>query len=401
MTPSGPTGYHFSTAKPYSGGATPSGTITKYSSRVKTLTGGLTPSGTLNKNILKSFTGTVVPEGPIAYTTSIEKDFAGLISLSGTLIRYINLCAGTITATGRQITIAKGTAYIQLDTAVITANPETASIQKGVKEVVLNRAISSATGQTTSIILGSPISIRLDMAGLTAKGEVATVKNEYADKLIKLDRALLSAGRRKISINPGTPSETTIYLNCGKIEYIGTFTTPVPGDISVVLDYGLFQWTKPVPKIISYGTKTINLLPGTLISSGGQLSANTIILDDYIILDGLKYTTTHKTWRPALLPTVSSRIILNGSLDATWGPSQYVFSGEIVAPVTPVTPEHGSINDLRTTLAKTSILNLTDYDGSVYQLVLVGSSQERSLSSKWDMPKNIIYVTVQLKGKKL
>ena len=123
-------------------------------------------------------------------------------------------------------------------------------------------------------------------------------------------------------------------------------------------------------------------------------------MNDYITLDGYKYRTAFKTWRPAILPMANSRILANGALDLVHGPTVvYIFAGEITADVTPDSG-FGSISNLRATLEKKQALSLTDHYSTAYTVHAIGPFPERSLSPKWDSASNIFYVSVQFKGVK-
>lgn len=121
-------------------------------------------------------------------------------------------------------------------------------------------------------------------------------------------------------------------------------------------------------------------------------------MNAYITLDGYKYATPHKTWRPGIYPLVNSRILLDGTLDTTWGADTVIiFQGEIAADVTPASG-YGAPTNLRASLKKRQHLDLTDHYGDTYDVVAIGPFAERGLSPKWDSAKNTIYFSVVLKG---
>jgi hypothetical protein len=167
--------------------------------------------------------------------------------------------------------------------------------------------------------------------------------------------------------------------------------------ITLETEYRIHNWFRlsSIALMVEYIDPTIvSLSPGNLSISGIDTALGAIAFP----LDGLNYRVLHKTWKPALMPLVSSRLLQSGGLDATWfATPQYIFTGEIVAPVTPET-DYGSIDDLRTTLAKRQKLGLVDNYGEEYHVVFMGPNSERGLSQKWDDVNNVFYVTVQLKG---
>jgi len=123
-------------------------------------------------------------------------------------------------------------------------------------------------------------------------------------------------------------------------------------------------------------------------------------MNDYLTIDSYKYRTSHKSWRMSIQPLATSRVLLDGSLDVTHGPTTlYLFAGEIMAEVSPDTG-FGSILNLRATLEKKQAFTLSDHYGTAYTVHAIGPFIERSLSPKWDSATNIIYVQVQFRGKK-
>jgi hypothetical protein len=94
----------------------------------------------------------------------------------------------------------------------------------------------------------------------------------------------------------------------------------------------------------------------------------------------------------------NSRILADGSLDVTHGPTTvYLFQGEIAADVTPDSG-YGSISNLRASLVKKQAFSFTDHYGTTYTVHAIGPFPERALSPKWDSASNIFYVSVQFKG---
>jgi len=124
-------------------------------------------------------------------------------------------------------------------------------------------------------------------------------------------------------------------------------------------------------------------------------------MNEFITFDSFKYHTTQKTWRPAILPMANSRILANGELDITHGPTTvYIFQGEIATDVTPGTG-YGTPANLRTSLEKKQAFTFIDHYGTTYTVHAIGPFPERALSPKWDSPSNTIYFTVQFKGIKV
>ena len=122
-------------------------------------------------------------------------------------------------------------------------------------------------------------------------------------------------------------------------------------------------------------------------------------MNNYITLDGKKYKTTAKSWKPSVIIPNTIRFNLDGSLDATFGPATiYQFDGTIMAPVTAPTG-YGSVDNLRASLQKRQILTFIDHYNTTYSIVSTNYT-EYSLSPKWDNTTNEIGFAVQLIGKK-
>ncbi len=127
---------------------------------------------------------------------------------------------------------------------------------------------------------------------------------------------------------------------------------------------------------------------------------------DYIILDGHWYRTTSKTWHPEEVVPSTSRPMLDGNLDVTFGKVTLVeWNGEIVGPVTADATMHGgigngTIEDLRVSLRKRQTLSFTDHYGSAFTVHAIGPFVERSLGPDWQAHSNVVYVKAKLRGKR-
>lgn len=111
-------------------------------------------------------------------------------------------------------------------------------------------------------------------------------------------------------------------------------------------------------------------------------------MNDYIVLDGLKYRTTHKQWQPMIDRPVAIKKLLSGARNVTFGPlMKPIWQGAVRAAVTPETG-FGSIDDLRTTYNKLSSLTFEDHYGDAYTVVLDRRVNESSFTPKWDGTEN-------------
>lgn len=122
-------------------------------------------------------------------------------------------------------------------------------------------------------------------------------------------------------------------------------------------------------------------------------------MNDYITLDGNKYATLQRSWRPTQPKGSTARVTLNGGLDVTYGAlTVQQWNGEIVGDVTSRGAGWGTIATLRTTLAKRTSLGFTDHYGNSYTVHQIGGYQEAPFSPGWDNAESVIYVAVQLVG---
>lgn len=127
----------------------------------------------------------------------------------------------------------------------------------------------------------------------------------------------------------------------------------------------------------------------------------------YIILDGYRYKTLSKQWRPAITRPASPRLTLLGNLETTFGVGALKrWAGLISVPHGETAPEpadgsqFGNIVSLRDTLIKRSALTFVDHNGITYsEAVLTGPFEEESLVSVWNSATNKYFVQVQITAK--
>lgn len=120
----------------------------------------------------------------------------------------------------------------------------------------------------------------------------------------------------------------------------------------------------------------------------------------YIILDGYRYKTLAKQWRPVTIRPATPRLTLNGVLEATFGVrSLRRWEGMVsvrhgtAAPGAANGTLEGNIFTLRQTIEKRSFVAFTDHNGTAYpSAVLVGPFDERSLVNVWDSAANKYFV---------
>jgi hypothetical protein len=127
----------------------------------------------------------------------------------------------------------------------------------------------------------------------------------------------------------------------------------------------------------------------------------------YIILDGYRYKTLAKQWRPMTVRPATPRITLLGDLEGTFGVAALMrWEGLISVPHGDSAPGaadgtlFGNIYTLRATLAKRQALTMTDHNGTVYsEAVLTGPFEEQALVNVWDSAANKYYVRVAITAK--
>jgi hypothetical protein len=121
------------------------------------------------------------------------------------------------------------------------------------------------------------------------------------------------------------------------------------------------------------------------------------MMNNYIVLDGKKYTTRADSWTEIIEKPNSVRYTLTGELDITYGSSiPTIWTGEIVAPVTARALGWGTVSDLETSLVKQESVTFYDHYGSGHNVHSVMPIQGRSLSNMWDDMNNVFYVGVRL-----
>lgn len=119
--------------------------------------------------------------------------------------------------------------------------------------------------------------------------------------------------------------------------------------------------------------------------------------NSYIILDGLRYKTLAKQWKPAITRPASARLTLQGNMEVTFGVGVLNrWEGSIIARPTTADPAYGTIDSLRASLRKTAPLAFTDHYGKEHSVVALGPFQETSLINVWEAAGNKIFVNVTL-----
>ena len=122
-------------------------------------------------------------------------------------------------------------------------------------------------------------------------------------------------------------------------------------------------------------------------------------MNEYIKLDGYKYRTSSKTWKPQIMFMSTSQVLFNGDLDTTFSSETlYLFSGEIVVHNNELDATYGTLELLKATLLKTAHIDLQDHYGNLYEVIAMGDIPERGFSPNWDSLNTNMYVTVQLEG---
>jgi hypothetical protein len=126
----------------------------------------------------------------------------------------------------------------------------------------------------------------------------------------------------------------------------------------------------------------------------------------YVILDGYRYKTLAKQWRPAALRAATARLTLQGNLEATFGVGALKrWEGLISTPHGETAPGaadgtlYGNIVTLRASLQKLQTLPFTDHTGAAYTVVAIGPFGEQTIQNVWDAASNKYFIQVQLTAK--
>jgi len=120
-------------------------------------------------------------------------------------------------------------------------------------------------------------------------------------------------------------------------------------------------------------------------------------MNNYITLDGKKYKTRAEQWQPIVGKPAQVRYNLDGTTDATFGPATpNEWVGQILGPVTPDGEDWGDIDDLRTSLAKTTALTMVDHYSVEYSVLSLDGFMAESRSVMWDAETNEFRVMCRL-----
>ncbi len=112
-------------------------------------------------------------------------------------------------------------------------------------------------------------------------------------------------------------------------------------------------------------------------------------MNDYIVLDGFKYRTTHKQWQPMIDRPVVIKKLLSGARNVTFGPAMKpIWMGAVRAVAANPETGFGTIDDLRATYNKLTSLSFTDHYGNVYTVALDRRVNENSFTPMWDANEN-------------
>jgi len=129
--------------------------------------------------------------------------------------------------------------------------------------------------------------------------------------------------------------------------------------------------------------------------------------NSYVTLDGYRYKTLAKQWRPVLNRPAMPRLTLLGDMEATFGVGALQrWEGLFAVPHGESAPGaadgtlYGNIYTLRQTIQKRQALAFTDHNGIVYsETVLTGPFDEQTLLNVWNSSSNKYYVRVVLTAK--
>ena len=119
--------------------------------------------------------------------------------------------------------------------------------------------------------------------------------------------------------------------------------------------------------------------------------------NNFIILNGLKYSTSQGNWGAEYTRAAGVRKLWSGSVDVTFGPSTLnAWAGRVNAPVTAREAGWGTIVDMRALYLSRTSLPFIDHYGDTHSVVLVGRISEKSQTPDWEAAGNLWYIDVIL-----
>ena len=119
-------------------------------------------------------------------------------------------------------------------------------------------------------------------------------------------------------------------------------------------------------------------------------------MNNYMKLDGYKYMTPSKNWRPVPSKPSTVRVNLDASIDVTYGPATvHEWVGDIIAP-NAAEGGWGTKATLDATIAKRAVVSFEDHYGDAYTVHVLGSFDAISRSPMWDGASNEWLVAVVL-----
>jgi hypothetical protein len=117
-------------------------------------------------------------------------------------------------------------------------------------------------------------------------------------------------------------------------------------------------------------------------------------MNNYITLDGKKYSCPYKQWEMQTEKPMSYRYTWGSGIETTYGAGVFkTWKGNMVARITPASG-FGSVADIRITLAKTVSLTFIDHYGTTFTVHASYAGPERSFSPVWDGASNAIFFPV-------
>lgn len=119
-------------------------------------------------------------------------------------------------------------------------------------------------------------------------------------------------------------------------------------------------------------------------------------MNNYMKLDGYKYKTPAKNWRPVPAKPATTRVNLDSSTDVTYGPATiHQWIGDIIAPAV-ADGGWGTKDTLDVTITKRSAVAFEDHYGDACDVHVLGTLDAISLSPMWDGASNEWLVAVVL-----
>jgi len=122
-------------------------------------------------------------------------------------------------------------------------------------------------------------------------------------------------------------------------------------------------------------------------------------MNNYITLDGYKYSCPFGQWEPSRNKPSSVRMTLSGKTDVTYGPaSEESWAGliRVTANSDLITAGYGTRANFLTTYDKTTSVTFVDHEGNSCSVHVIGALSRKSTIPIWDSTNANFFYSVNL-----